>query len=500
MEKIEKNKKSKTKYYRRIIITYIMVLVFPLIVFSFYSYFSTKKQTLEFLDSSLSIEVNRQLTSFNRMFEDFYNNSNIIKAESVFLHFNEKNIPINEIELMQFLRNIYTKLNPLDALYYYNADLNNFYGGNGKYSVDFFANNIVRFSDSDLNIIPKADELILAKKVFSPANNTYGVLLSTKLSNVIYGNSCVLELISDESFKSYTLLPHSLKAIDELIKFNDKALFSNNKNWNDDICNGKNIDESIDLSKYIIKSFIDGNLEISFYISKALFKKDIFKKLMFPILVSLFVLLLGIPVLTELAKRNYKPIKSLMKNIANDESIIDSIEEVSNEFEYLDFLINEIVEKNKLLELSNEKLINDSLFYTLLSSKIVKDGEVYKKIVAANIRLDRKALAFVIFTKLNPGLYDIETRICENLDDTDFYEITLPSGLIVVLITSNASIANLQEELKVFSTYSCVLSEIMEDVSLLYDGFKTAQMRLYKLNLEENDSPNAELEELRVSL
>lgn len=147
----------------------------------------------------------------------------------------------------------------------------------------------------------------------------------------------------------------------------------------------------------VIEESANGRLMYMYYVDKGVFKQAVNKSRITIILFNVLCLIAAIIVAYIFSRRNYKPVKSIMKMFG------ESADNLGDEFRYIEQKITDVIEENREFSERTEKIDNKSVKAALISRLLSRDlyGIEYREVMETlgcfEVKLDLKCFMVILF-------------------------------------------------------------------------------------------------------
>lgn len=190
-----------------------------------------------------------------------------------------------------------------------------------------------------------------------------------------------------------------------------------------------------------------GSLMISWEIHVNYFIRSLFPTILAEVIISFLILSVSLVLLLHYSRKSYEPVRRILGHFpqyAEKGKLVD-------EFQYLDFMLDDLTNSKRLLEQSNQKMRRENYLYSICSSPVSRESEFYQKCLDAGIRVDRRWYACAVLNNASADsrLYAALTKLGEaEHNQTNLYAMEVNEEKAVYLISSDLDKAELAAGLK----------------------------------------------------
>lgn len=190
-----------------------------------------------------------------------------------------------------------------------------------------------------------------------------------------------------------------------------------------------------------------GSLAIGWEIHMSYFIQSLFPTILAEVIISFLILSVSLVLLLHYSRKSYEPVRRILGHFpqyAEKGKLVD-------EFQYLDFMLDDLTNSKRLLEQSNRKMRKENYLYSICSSPVSRESELYQKCLDAGIRVDRRWYACAVLSNAaaDSRLYAALTELGEaEQHQSNLYAMEVNEEKVVYLISSDLDKEELAAGLK----------------------------------------------------
>lgn len=485
---MRQKKKPIFKFYQRLLLTYLTVLLIPLIFISLFGYINLRREMLSSLEQQMEIETRRKLDILDQKHEVMNQMVYDSRRSKIYTHYYRETPPGIYLDISFDLTEKQMYLPFCEAVYFYSPTDELVLGSLGKYPEDFFMENVL---DIDLEG--------LAKHIYTETGNfatqiTHGQTREEGFAIVSpikdYGgeetdySSALIFVVLDKQMESMVdplwqgLSPYVT------VEYMGVPVYGNQSEETQ-------ADNQASEARYTYTYQGSTGFKVYWSIPARAIHRSIMRPLLLQVAVAMSVLLVGIVVIHLLAKRNYRPINELLRQV-NDRSPGAAAISHEDEINYISYAFNDMMSTHAILQDYNEELRREALLYEILNNRISSESDLYYRCLDEGIDLDRKNKSFLIFTDVleNQAIYNALEVLEDSSNTLDrVYQMNFKEGQYTYLLCSDREADEITDWIQGFLDNGAVLAKgpIVQDIKQLYAAYSGARKRFRELVGIEED-------------
>ena len=460
---MKRRKNEKQGNYLSFIINYYIILLIPMLIVAFSTFFVVKKHNLERVMTEVALKTESQCKYWNQemsailLHYDDCRYSKIYSPESYGLGF-----PGTYLDIIQDLRDKEGVLPFVDKLYFYNMDEEKIFSSEGTYEDEFFFSGRCRM---DERVLEEAKERGMAAGKASFYSGTRDGLV------IAFCLRSRAELERTNSRGQYLLVAVSRdKLMEQFMPMGEEGITA--ITWQDEVVyQSVEPDKSRSPEEYEIYSQDMANgFTIWNLASKQEIMKDssrYLKSFVLWILVSLFV---GILLALFYSRRRY-------------------------------VIFHNLVDHSAALEDERDALQAESCLYELLTLDLKKGDALWDKCLACGVHVDRKSQYIILFPKTvrNEALKEYFVAMKREDECSSAYKINLFGDLYVWLVLSCEDQETIEKKLAGFAAAGAEfeMGAIVSDAAKIKESYELTIRRIKRAYNSMDDYPRMEMEALK---
>lgn len=460
---MKRRKNEKQGNYLSFIINYYIILLIPMLIVAFSTFFVVKKHNLERVMTEVAFKTESQCKYWNQemsvilLHYDDCRYSKIYSPESYGLGF-----PGTYLDIIQDLRDKEGVLPFVDKLYFYNMDEEKIFSSEGTYEDEFFFSGRCRM---DERVLEEAKERGMAAGKASFYSGTRDGLV------IAFCLRSRAELERTNSRGQYLLVAVSRdKLMEQFMPMGEEGITA--ITWQDEVVyQSVEPDKSRSPEEYEIYSQDMANgFTIWNLASKQEIMKDssrYLKSFVLWILVSLFV---GILLALFYSRRRY-------------------------------VIFHNLVDHSAALEDERDALQAESCLYELLTLDLKKGDALWDKCLACGVHVDRKSQYIILFPKTvrNEALKEYFVAMKREDECSSAYKINLFGDLYVWLVLSCEDQETIEKKLAGFAAAGAEfeMGAIVSDAAKIKESYELTIRRIKRAYNSMDDYPRMEMEALK---
>lgn len=496
-------------YYRRIVFTYVLVLLVPIILIGIVNYIFMRAQLLGDLKESINFEAQRQLSFLQQQMKTINTVVYESRHSKMYSRYYMKDYPNTSLDLMRDIRAKEAMMPFCESIYFYDNIEQIAFGANGKYDKSFFISNVVS-TKKPSSVAELADsENTVAVKIKHEKTGKDGVALIAPVSSEPNSNgqaSTFLVLVISDDIIAEQLGKTELNNNGQwLLSFGKNTIYcsdnANNKLLFNDDKEQINLDEK---SSYIYSFANDTLFSIIWTVSKQIFVLKILSFVGFQSLILLAILGIGLLIIYYFSRKTYSPIKKLVDNVGQYQLNSTS---GADELDYVNLALNDLLRSRDVLQSCNQDLKLERILYELLGRDTQSDDKFYLYCISEGIALNRQSLFFVVFddniqNQCAYAFFEEEIKTLSSI--TDVYSLYLMENRFVYLVCSDEETTVIDEWINSLEKQNAVLGKgnNVSGISDLRSSYLCAKSELNATECLIDDIvyPFNELNSLQISV
>lgn len=454
---------SKRENYLSFIINYHIILLIPMLIVAFSTFFVVRQHNLERVMTEVELKTESQSKYWDQEMSVIllqYNDcrySKVYSPASYGLGF-----PVTYLDIMQDLRNKEGALHFVDKLYFYNMDEQKIFSSEGTYEEDIFFDGRCRM---DNKILDEAKERgMAAGRASFYAGTRDGMVIAFSLRSK-------LEMERTGSKGQYLLVTVSREKLME--QFAPRGVEGITAiTWQDEILY-QSTDKIADWSEddyEIYRQDVANGFTIWNLASKKEIISDSVRYLKSYVLWIGVSLAVGIVLALFYSRKRY-------------------------------VIFQDIVGHSAALEDEKNALQAESCLYELLTLDIQKGDELWEKCLASGVHVDRKSQYIILFPKsaCNEDLKDYFVAMKREDGFSSAYKINLFGDIYMWLVLSCEEKESIEKKLDAFAEAGARFERgaIISDIGKIKESYEMTIRKIKRTYSSVDDYPRMEMEALK---
>lgn len=460
---MKRRKNGKQENYLSFIINYHIILLIPMLIVAFSTFFVVRKHNLERVMAEVELKTESQCKYWNQemsvilLHYDDCRYSKIYSPESYGLGF-----PGTYLDMIQDLRDKEGVLPFVDKLYFYNMDEEKIFSSEGTYEDEFFFSGRCRM---DERVLEEAKERGMAAGKASFYSGTRDGLV------IAFCLRSRAELERTNSRGQYLLVAVSRdKLMEQFMPRGEEGITA--ITWQGEVVyqSAGNIEDWSPEDYEIYSQDVANGFTIWNLASKQEIMKDssrYLKSFVLWILVSLFV---GILLALFYSRRRY-------------------------------VIFHNLVDHSAALEDERDALQAESCLYELLTLDLKRGDELWNKCLACGVHVDRKSQYIILFPKTvrNEALKDYFVAMKREDECSSAYKINLFGDFYVWLVLSCEDQEAIEKKLAEFAAAGAEfeMGAIVSDAGKIKESYELTIRKIKRAYSSMDDYPRMEMEALK---
>lgn len=496
----------KPAYYSRILLAYLAVLIIPIFLISLANFHLMRKESFRRLEERLQLEARRELGILEMQLKTI----NSIAYESRYSkHYNpyyREEKPSTYIAISEELKSRAGFLPFCEGIYFWQPSEALAAGAHGKYSPDYFAEHVLRFREPLTRLPLSADDGYKIRRLRYGPGSAPGFAIFTPWKSLLNGEEKVgtlIFVIADKRLEEWLDPPVYMQGAEVVLTYRDEPVYSSDPAFNELLFTSGGTELSWPAADYHYE--FDGASEFALHwmVPKAMFDEELFRQIFRQMAVLAVVLSIGLVLVRILARRNYRPIRDLLKQIGSHGRSLQA-EPQLDELDRVGYYLSDLQNWQAILEDYNSQLRRERLLYELIASPPAEEGEILRRGREAGLALDKRSLLFIFFpdSPENQALFTYLTGGSRAADGDEAYQMYLKDGRYAYLICSDRSAEELEAVLDEFSRGGARLcrgevADSAEALPLAYTSARRALRRCLGKETAHENYPFTLLAELQ---
>lgn len=488
-------KKQSYKHYKKFFLSYVIILLIPIIIIGTINYIIIREQYFSSLEKSINFEAHKQNAFLSNQLQIMNTIVFNCKRDKLYNSRYQAN-PINTyFDILNDIKNKEVSVAMFSRIYYYNVNEDYIISANGKYVSSYFFSRYINMNINTWKTIGSEKvpySTFTAIKTTNVEGNQNSVMLvaplevdhSSEQSPVSFLIFEIIDSEFGELFSSASIHPDFIV----FLYFNGKPIYSNNSEYNSSISENQNIQKLLDnKEKNLLYQYLDNStFSIKWMAPKFLYIQILLKAVLIQGIIMLFVLGIGFWVIFYFLQRNYNPIKHIIQNVSKR---YRHAEEVADEFKYIDFVINDLICAKELLEESNHELKIEKYLYIILSDQVQKGSDLYYKCLDEGVNINKNYFVCMILDYVTEN-QKIDSFLTEEFSkqflEVSLYSLHIAKEKYLYLLCSDQSLHPFMENINgIFKSAGLDdlrmgAGKIVNDISEVNSSYLSAQSVLMK--------------------
>lgn len=495
------SKPARGVFYWKMLTAYLLLLFVPVIFMETVNFTSAKKSTLESLQHVFDREGTKQLDFLEEQLNVLQKVTFNSRLTSFFYDpFEEKNYPGAVIDISKYLNDQSPWLTFYSGICYYNMEKGIAVTEGGTIDETYFMNNYLQFYEP---VSLKEDKL-----VFTDARNHQlkedQLVIITPLER---GVSCLIFTVNKDMLGNMLTIPNGTHGGAVDLYYGDQLIYSSSRSSENENGAGKQ-QASFFRDKEKQFTVASSSFKLDWHFPESVYTEAIFQSIWKQFVVVFLVIAIGGYMIYQFMERNYKPLKRIIRNLADKMPKQGNGEVPRDEVEYLDMVLGELLYSKQFLEESNLELKREQLLYQLLCSHIQNGSILYEECLKCGIRIDGRS--FLCLYLEEPGNMEGEAGyvyLTERLPAENpaiyVYSAYYTESSFIFLITSDLEREDLEKVMrqKVSSFSQSRFGRVVDRVDQICDSYCSLQTdHTAKKELNSDFYPRTSMAVLRDSV
>lgn len=392
-----------------------------------------------------------------------------------------------------------------DSISYYNCEENIVFTYNSTKSPEEFFGKTAGTNTYPIPSIEVEDY----EQQLSQGGNTLRVL---RAHNIDGGDGVVfavpLELDGVETPRSYMIFTVSDRTLSNLwgdkegisyLLFYNQTPFYGSGNWQ---ANRLTLSEiTSDKLDYFYHWNLEG-LTICWQLRLSYFLRSILPEILIEIFTTFFVLAGSVVLLLYYSRKTYEPVSQILKHVPQH----TGKNNLTEEFQYINFMLEELTSTKKVLEQTNQELYREKYLYYLFGNLVKPDTPLAKQCADAGINIGRRWFACILLTDIegNSQLYE-RFRDFEQKNDksSNLYSTNVSRDRTLYLLASDLDKDVLESSLKGLSEKEgdkVYVSNVAEGIENIHSAYHSICGSTAKEIPMRGEYPVLELQFLKTAI
>lgn len=377
-------KPARGVFYWKMLTAYLLLLFVPVIFMETVNFTSVKKSTLESLQHVFDREGTKQLDFLEEQLNVLQKVTFNSRLTSYFYGpFEEHNYPGAVLDISKYLNDQSPWLTFYSGICYYNMEKGIAVTAGGTIDETHFMKNYLQFYRP---VSLKEDKLVFAEARNHQLKEDQLVMI-TPLER---GVSCLIFTVNKDMLGNMLTIPNGTHdgAVD--LYYGDQLIYSSNRS-SEHGSGAEKAQTSFFRDKEKQFTVTSSSFKLDWHFPESVYTEAIFQSIWKQFVVVFLVIAIGGYMIYQFMERNYKPLKKIIRNLADKMPNQGNEETPRDEVKYLDMVLGELLYSKQFLEESNLELKREQLLYQLLCSHIENGSILYEECLKCGIRVDGRS-------------------------------------------------------------------------------------------------------------
>lgn len=374
-----RRERKRSNYYWRMLLAYLILLLFPVGFMETVNFFYTRETTLESLNSFFKNEGHKQLGVLEEQFVVLQKVAGQAKMTRYFYEpFAGQHYPIAVLDIRTNFAEQSAWLSFFSSIYYYNEDEGKGIFSNGMMTREWLEENFVFEKQDVLEQFEAGDYRVTELMNHAAGKEQIAFITPLEIKNG-RNVSFLIFIIDRDRLKNMLSIPQQYQGGNVDLYFNDELIYSSDRRR-----------EALEEKETMLLSVEEGVFRLVWRIPHSAYTEALFSNIWKQFIMVFAALAVGLFLIYKFMEHNYKPLRILVKNLSEKMELgEDSAAESKDEVEYIDMMMGNLLYSKQFLEESNQAIKREQLLYQLLCSHIQQGSVIYQECVLNHIRVDR---------------------------------------------------------------------------------------------------------------
>lgn len=404
--------------YWRMLLTYLAILLIPLLVMEGVNFFALRNTKLDALKDTVRQEGSKQLDLLDEQLVNVMKLKAEYQHDKVFFRAYQSDYVDTVFDIQDQLSQDGQWLSFFSRIYYYDNDRQFAVSANGAVTRESLLSKLV-ITPTPIDFdATQADGLYFVKS----SNTVYGTRELTIIVPLEYDQDAgkavsFLILTADaRSVGSLLNLPTAGNRGRAVLSYNGQDLFSTDTAWDKALAAGRPISASARGQAGQLIRVQSRAFTLSYYLPGSVYNSAVFGVVWKQFLLLFAILGVGIWLVYNGMKRNYQPLGKLYRSVLEQYGAGSAgkgrEETFGDELQYIDFALRDLLYARQFLQESNQELRREQLLFLLLEGRVQPGSPLYQDCLNAGIRLDRRSFIQILMEDVeeNQALFEFLTR------------------------------------------------------------------------------------------
>ncbi|MEY8352647.1 AraC family transcriptional regulator [Lachnospiraceae bacterium 54-53] len=455
--------------YWRMLTAYLLLLFLPVIFMETVNYISVRKNTLNSLEHLFYTEGTKQLDFLEEQINTLQKVTYSARLSSCFYDpFEDKNYPRAVLDVAGYLNDQSPWLTFYSGIFYYNMEKGIVITAKGTIYEENFMNNYLKLYQP---VSMKDDQL-----VFADARNQLNKEEMAIIVPLEQEVSCLIFTVDKSVLESMLTIPggNHQGAVD--LYYGDRLIYSSGSASDSGVGRMTGKDRQLTIESSLFK--------LDWHFPESVYTEAIYRSIWKQFAVVFLVIAAGVYMIYKFMEHNYKPLKEIVRNLADKLPHKGKDEVPADEVQYLDMVLGELLYSKQFLEESNQELKKEQLLYQLLCSHIQNGSILYNECLKCGIHVDGRSFLCLYMEesgeKSGENFYEYFTeKLPANNPEIFVYSTYYTESSFIFLIASDMECRELdrfiRQNVSAFLFSKTIFGQVVDSADQIHDSYYSLQ-------------------------
>lgn len=450
---------SRGSYYRRFKMSYLLILLVPILVLESVNFFFFREMTFDSVREMVNQEGHSRLSQIDGQIENIQWIAETYRRKPESFLDCQTDYVSTVFKLKDDLEQDGRWFAFFSRIYYYNSDEHYAVYSDGAVDEDLLFSKLLHTQNTQDGLLPQ--KISSGKTDFFRARNIkYGKSMIAAAAALDWDSSrsraksSLIFTVNTDALAQLLSIQVNGSAAKAVLSCNGTQIYSTDAEWDAAISAGNGVDaEKMRGAGSAVTLSSDSGMQVEYFIPYGVFNTRIFGTMWKQLLVLLAVLVAGFAFISRGMERNYQPLNKVYqtsmehygKLVNNREPAVGGADEV----ESINRVMNALLYSKDFLQQSNRELQCETLLLALLENRVVPGSALYGACLDHGIRIDRNSFLYVQMEdkEENAELFELFRRK-DAVPETDSYMLYFDERYYIVMFCSDLAPDRLESEIR----------------------------------------------------